>query len=129
MSKIENAESIIRVLIFEVAVKAAIASAISALPILGLPIIRQLFTLIVEKMAMLVFKELSRFVVFSIIDLKNESDLREYENALGQLKTVLNTPAEHYDHGEEGENAKQLELQKAKDEYKKRLASLIRFDS
>jgi hypothetical protein len=124
----EIAERIIKYLIFDVAVKAAVASAISAAPLLGIPIIRPIFTFIVEKTANLIYKELSRFVVFSIIDLKNETDLKNYQEAVRQLETILDTPAEYFDHGIEGVNKKELEIEKAKEEYKKRLASLIRFN-
>lgn len=124
-----KAESIIKTLIFEVAVKAAVASAISALPILGVTPLRQIFTFIVEKVATLVYKELSRFVVFSIIDIKNERDLKEYQEAVNNLETILKTPAAHYDHGPEGVNKKEIEIEKAKQEYKARLAALVRFNS
>lgn len=123
----ENAEKVIKTLIFDVAVKAAVASAISALPILGLPVIRPIFTFIVEKTASLIYKELSRFVVFSIIDIQNETDLKNYQEAVKSLEAVLEIPADHYDHGEEGVNKKEIEIEKAKQEYKKRLADLIRF--
>jgi len=121
------AESIIKTIIFEVAVKAAVASAITALPILGVIPLRQIFTFIVEKIANIVYKELSRFVVFSIIDFENEKDLKEYQEAVINLKKILEIPADHYDHGEEGINKKEIEIEKAKQEYKKRLASVIRF--
>lgn len=122
------AEKIIKHLIFDVAVKAAVASAISAAPLLGVPVIRPIFTFIVERVANLVYTELSRFVVFSIIDLKNETDLKNYQDAVKQLETILETPPEHYDHGEDGIHKKEIEIEKAKEEYKKRLASLIRFN-
>lgn len=122
------AEKIIKHLIFDVAVKAAVASAISAAPLLGVPVIRPIFTFMVEQIANLVYKELSRFVVFSIIDLRNEADLKNYQEAVEQLEKILETPADHFDHGEDGIHKKELEIEKAKEEYKKRLASLIRFN-
>lgn len=124
----ENAEKVVKTLIFDVAVKAAVASAIAAVPLLGAPVIRQIFTFIVEKTATLIYKELSRFVVFSIIDFKNEADLKNYQEASKTLGIAMETPAEHYDHGAEGVNKRELEIEKAKEEYKKKLASLIRFN-
>jgi ABC-type branched-subunit amino acid transport system permease subunit len=124
----EIAERIIKHLIFDVAVKAAVASAITAAPLLGVPVIRTIFTFMVEKIATLVYKELSRFVVFSIIDLKNEADLKSYQEAVSNLEIILETPPAHFDYGIDGVLKKEAEIEKAKEEYKKRLASLIRFN-
>jgi hypothetical protein len=123
-----KAEEVTRKLIFDLAVKSAIASAIAQFPFLGIVGIRQIFSFIIEKTASLVYEQLSRFVVFSIIDLKNQSDLKAYQEATISLKMAIETPSEHYDHGEHGIIKKEAEIEQAKDEFKKRLANLIRFN-
>lgn len=110
-----------------VAVKAGIASIISAIPVLGVTPLRQILTFIVEKIASILYEEFSRFVVFSIIDFQNDNDLRAYQSAVNSLRIVLDTPAENYDHGPEGINQREIDIEKAKEEYKKRLKDLIRF--
>jgi len=127
LSSKENADKIIYALIMGVAVKAGIAYVISVLPILGVPPLKQIFTYLFEKIALVLYEQLSRFVVFSIIDFENEADLKAYQNAVDSLKLVLNTPAENYDHGPEGVNQREIDIEKAKEEYKKRLKDLIRF--
>lgn len=123
----ENADKIIESLIMGVALNAGITYVISVLPILGIPPLKQIFTFIFEKLARVLYDQLSRFVVFSIIDFQNEADLKAYQNAVDSLRIVLDTPADHYDHGPDGINQREIEIEKAKSEYKKRLADLIRF--
>lgn len=123
----ENADKIIQTLIMGVALKAGIVYVISVLPILGVPPLKQIFTFIFEKLALVLYAQLSRFVVFSIIDIENQADLETYQSAVNSLRIVLETPAENYDHGPDGVNQRELEIEKAKQEYKKRLADLIRF--
>jgi hypothetical protein len=127
VSSKENADKIIQTLIMGVALNAGIAYVISVLPILGVPPLKQIFTFIFEKLATVLYTELSRFVAFSIIDFENERDLETYQSAVNSLRIVLNTPAENYDHGPDGVNQREIEIEKAKQEYKKRLADLIRF--
>jgi hypothetical protein len=123
-----KAEEVTRKLIFDLAVKSAITSVIAQFPILGIFGVRQVVSFIIEKTASLVYEELSRFVVFSIIDHKNQEDLKSYQNAVLNLRMAIETPPEHYDHGEDGINQKEVEIEKAKEEFQKRLASLIRFN-
>lgn len=110
-----------------VAVNAGIAYVISALPILGITPFKQIFTFIFEKIASVLYVQLSRFVAFSIIDFQNQADLEAYQSAVSSLRIVLDTPPENYDHGPEGINQREMEIEKAKQEYKKRLKDLIRF--
>lgn len=127
MSTKENADKIIEALIMGAALNAGIVYVISVVPILGVPPLKQIFTYIFEKLAGVLYKQLSRFVVFSIIDFENEADLKAYQSTVESLKLVLNTPPENYDHGPDGVNQREIDIEKAKQEYKKRLADLIRF--
>lgn len=127
MGSKENADKIIESLIMGVALNAGVAYVISVLPILGVPPLKQIFTFIFEKLAFVLYTQLSRFVVFSIIDFQNEQDLRAYQSAVDSLRLVLTTPPENYDHGPEGVNQREIDIEKAKAEYKKRLKDLIQF--
>ncbi len=123
----ENADKIIQTLIMGVALSSAIAYVIAVLPILGVPPLKQIFTFIFEKLAKVLYQEFSRFVVFSIIDFKNQADLEAYQSAVSSLRIVLETPPENYDHGPDGVSQRELAIEKAKQEYKKRLKDLIQF--
>lgn len=119
-----EAKDIIKKLIFDVAVKAAIkqlvtssfASPLFSIPVLG-PICAYLAGWAIEWVADILYVEIARFVTFTIIDFKTEQERMLYENAVGNLKQVLADPEEK---PEEKERAKEL--------FKARLRDLIRLN-
>lgn len=111
-------EELIKKLIFEVIVKAAIDRAVAALPLLGLPVLNPLFTWAVMKIATLIYTELARHVSFALIDLKTKQEREAYEEAVIELKRVQLEVAP-----EPGE------LDRAKQKFKDTLRDLIRFRS
>lgn len=117
------AEAVVKRLIYEVVVKAVIAKAVAALPFLGYPVIGPIFAFFVTKFADLVYEELARVVTFAVIDFQVERERAAFEEAAGKLKDTLATPPEHYDGGPE---EKEKKINEQKEEFKRRLADLIR---
>jgi hypothetical protein len=111
------AENVIKNILIEVALKVAIAQIIIAVPFLGFPIINPVFIFIAEKLVLRVFAELARVVNFEIIDIRIESERKNYEEAVSKLRTVLTTPEVPND-----------QIEKAKEEFRNRLHDLIHFD-
>lgn len=84
------------------------------LPWLNWPIISQLFNLIVDRYGAMIDKEFQLGATFLIIDIQTDAEKRAYDEATDALKqahSIGDTDA----------------IQKAKDEYKKKLAELIHF--
>lgn len=109
------AESEIHHLIFDVALKAAIASVVASVPFLAWPVVNPVFIFVVTKLTEKVYDRLKLFVAFTIIDFETEAARTAYENAVAELKQVLQGAP---DAGT---------IQKARDDFKRTLAGLIRF--
>lgn len=106
-------EQAIKSIFFEQIVKAVISKIIIAVPFLGWPIINQIFTGLVYKLAKMFIKEMETLSVFIKIDFEVDGQRREYEKATEEMKEALKNPQSY-------EN-----LQKAKDEYREKLRNLI----
>jgi hypothetical protein len=108
-----GAERVIKNLLLEVALKAALTQICVEIPALGLPVIRQLFFFLSTKLVEVVYDHLEQAVNFAIIDVKVDGKHRDYEAAVSKLREAL---------------IKNEEIDKAQEEFKSRLRSLIHFD-
>lgn len=90
-----------------------ISKIIIAVPFLGWPVINQIFTKLVYKLASMFIKEVETLAIFMKIDFKVNGQRERYEEATDQLREVLKTPNTNED------------VQRAKDEYKNKLRDLI----
>lgn len=104
----------IKKLYFEVVVEAAIASSIAALPFLGVPVIKQIYTFLVKHFAGNLFEEGEVYGLFYDIDSEVDEETTEYQEATDTLRTEL-----------ERDDLTEEEKQRAKDEYKEKLRNLI----
>lgn len=102
----------IRGLIFETVIGAVIQGVTAAVPFFRLPVIHTLFKFVVMKVATLIYEELARYAVFSLIDLKVAHEKDAYLAAVVKLKTVDPKNSE--------------EAQRAEEDFKRTLAALIR---
>ena len=100
---------------FEVITKAVIKKIVTAVPFLGLPVIGNLFSLIVFKLAEKFWDEAKLYGSLLKIEFKVERQRVEYEEATEKLKQTLSVDDEE-------------EKKKARDEYREKLRNLIVFD-
>lgn len=114
-SAAKTVDEIIQVAIYDVAVAAFKAFAVAEAPWLKLPIISQLFSLIVDSFAGSLYKFLAQSATFEIIDLQTDSELNAYTKAEAALRAV------HLTGNEAAINAAAIN-------FKTTLASLIHFD-
>lgn len=110
----EIVNEIIQISIMEIGVNAAIAAATAELPFLGFPVIKQLFSMAVKWLGSRIYTALAHLATFQIIDLQTDSEVREYNDAVLRLKEALS---------KEGSD-----VSSAKNEFRDRLARLIRWD-
>lgn len=110
----DTIDNIIHSILFDVVLKAVLARIIASVPFLALPIINPIFALILDKVASLFYDEMSKFIEFKVIDLQVGEQKNNYDAAVNNLKEVLSKPEQSPE-----------EIQKAKDELKKRLHDLI----
>lgn len=109
-------EKAVKALVFDVALKAIIAQIITKAPFLAWPVINPVFIYAITKVVELAYDEMIRVAGFIVIDFKTEMQRDAYEDARDELREELKKP-------ERDEAA----IAKAKEEFKKRLADLIRF--
>lgn len=100
----------------DLAVKAVIAAAVTALPLLGVPGINHIFRWVVGWVAGKLLPHLEVWFVDRAIDIQVNAEKRAYEKAREELKAVLKQHVRD-----------PKELQNASDDFDKRLADLIRF--
>lgn len=110
------AAGLIKGIIFDVVLKAAISRAIAYLPFLAWPIVNPLFTFFMSKLGSLIFTELKRNVSFAIIDYRTEKERAAYEAAAERLKNEFRQP-----------EIDPASIEKAKQAMRDSLAELIRF--
>jgi len=101
--------------IFDEAVGAAGNAIVAAVPFLALPVIKFVFKFIFGKVSSFIYGELSKRLAVLVINAKVEAERKAYERAEGELKAMLAKDA--VDPEEE---------KRVTDEFKKRLADLIR---
>lgn len=83
------ANQIIHALIFDVAVKAAEAAIIEAVPFLGLPGIKQIDEALIKFIAEKIYEQLAIGVTFSIIDIQVNIEAFAVKKAAEELRVAL----------------------------------------
>lgn len=111
------ADEMIHAAIYDVALKAAKASAVAEAPWLAWPVFSQVFDFLLGRFADWIYDALDKAIVFAIIDLETEAQRRAYDDAVAAFKSALQ-PAT----GVPDANV----IAQAEAEFKKRLADLIR---
>jgi len=102
----------------QIAGNAVIAGAITALPLLGLPGFRGILTWIVFWVIGKLTPQLEVWMVDRLIEVQVDAEQRAYARAKEELKLVLSKHVKS-----------EKEIQDASDDFDKRLADLIHFDS
>ena len=120
-SPIENAKAdavnaLIQRLIFDVAVKAAKASAVQQAPWLGFPVFSQLCDFFLNFFGEYIYSALSQGATFTIINSQTTAATIAYHEAVNEVE------AAH-------ENGDPDAISKAKENFKQTLGRLIRWDS
>lgn len=108
------AEQVIRDLLFNVALKAALQAIETNLPWLRLPIINPIFEFLAKQFVGLIWGQLSQVVTFDIVDIRIVAEKMAYTNAVASLKAA-------FVKGDESG------ITQAKIDFEKRLADLIHF--
>jgi len=98
--------------IFEATVTAVEKYSEAQLPFLALPIVKQIFEFIVEKLSGLLKEQLENFVAFTIIDMQEASKNAAYKQSIMSLQIAL--------HGGDADA-----IAKAKSDFKSTLADLV----
>lgn len=101
--------------LFTVGLKAGSEAIKTSAPFLRLPIISWLFDFIVNRFGDMIDQEIQMNLTFMIIDLQTANEVKAYQESLDALKKA--NAAKDQD-----------AINKAKEEYKKKLADLIHFD-
>lgn len=114
------AEKAAKKLLYEVVLTAVIKKLVTAVPLLGTSFFMPIVNFIVFKIADRVWEEASLMGAFLFIDFKTASQRANYEHATNELKDVLALP--------ESEQNEEI-IKQAKEEYKRRLAALVRLNS
>lgn len=100
---------------FDVAVNAVIASAVTALPILGVPGINFVFKWAVKWVAGKLYPYIDVFLADRVIEIQVEAEKKAYINAREELRTALKKHIRD-----------PKEIQNASDDFDKRLSDLIK---
>lgn len=113
-SRIEKTEEVITV-IADITTDYIVKLSILEFPFLGLPIVKQTYSYIIQKIVGRIKSEGELFITFAMIDSDADQRRQVYTEAIEKLKEVLDVPTT-----EEAKN-------EALEETKKRLRDLIRF--
>ncbi len=112
----EIADRIVKALIYDVVLKGVAAAAVAEAPWLSLPVINQVFMFTLNRMADKIYRELDRTVAFQVIEVETDRQSDAYKKAVDALRAEITKPEEMQD---------AEAVARAKEEFKKRLATLI----
>lgn len=110
----QNSEEIIKGLLKEFLVKAAIKKLVAAVPMFGLPVLNPLTIYLVGKLFEHIYEEVAMIMAITKIEIDVERERREYEKAKEDLRRTL-------------ENNDEEARKKAEEEFDRRLGDLIKF--
>lgn len=113
---VDAADTVAKIVIMDVLTEGAIKLALVDVPFLNIPVIKQLFTFIMNFAGKYLYKVLSLEAAFIIIGKQVEVQRIEYEKEVEQLKTAI----------KEGKSDEEINKERA--EAKKRLRKLIDFN-
>lgn len=114
----ETIEQLVKKMIFDVALKAAITRIVSAAPFLAWPVVNPVFVFAITKLAEKLYAEMALVVDFAVIDFRTDQERRAYEAAVAELRRVAQPP--------QGGTPNAEEIERARQELERRLADLIR---
>ena len=116
MSKLTDAsDRIVHSAVFDVAIGSVKAAAIADSPWLALPVISDVFDLLLLVVGNMIFKQLSTMIDFKIIEFQTEDQRKEYEASVNTLKSVA-----------QKEGVTNGEIEDASSDFRSKLSSLIR---
>src|SRR5689334_18806066 len=107
-------DKVVKSLVFDVVLQAALQAMSAAVPFLRLPIINTLFNFIVTKVANALYEELVKYVTFTLIDLRVGAQRAAYERAVEELRVVHDAPQPNSE-----------DVERAKEKFKSTLRDLI----
>lgn len=110
-----DADKVIHALIFDVAVKAAEAEIITAVPLMGLPVIKQIDEAVLKFVAGKIYEKLSLGATFAIIDTQTNIEAAATNAAVTMLKTAIQGGA-------------QSDIDQATDAFKAAFGKLVHLD-
>lgn len=113
-----TASEIIRAAVYDVAIPAAKAALIAEAPWLKAPVIGAIFNFIFNKIGDKIFDALDKAVVFAIIDIETQAQRKAYDQAVAMLRAALQPLP--------GKVIDDAKIKKAEEEFKRRLADLVR---
>jgi hypothetical protein len=111
----QTVADVISFTIFDVAVSTAEAAALAQIPLLRLPVIKEVFHFLMSKIAGLIYRPLALNAVFTVISIQTEGQKRDYIQAEGNLRAANLT----------GDPEK---IKEATDEFKKTFRRLVHYD-
>lgn len=112
---VQATDQVIQFLLYTIGVNSAVASIITGNPWLGLPVVKQIFTFFVSKIADVIYKQLDLFVDFSIVDFQTAEQASHYLTAVNQLQAAI-------------QSGSQNDIQAAKVNFNNAADAVIRFN-
>lgn len=107
-------DKVVKDLVLEIAVKAALKRLFIAVPWLGIPVVSQIVSYIAMKLAEFLYDELAMAISFAVIDFKTEKQAEAHKEASQELKSAL-------------ESQDEVKINEAKQKFKDSLRDLIQF--
>lgn len=107
-------DKVVKNLVLEVAVKAAIKRLFIAIPWLGIPVVSQIVSYFAMKLAEFLYDEMALAISFAIIDIKVDLQADAYKAASQELKNAVDSQDE-------------VKINEAKQKFKNSLRDLIQF--
>lgn len=101
--------------IFDVAVQAAETAATAEFPFLGAPVVKQIFDAVVNYVAGKIYSALAQTATFTVIDVQVSQEDSAVNKAVASLNATVNSND-------------QAAIQKANEDFKNAIASLIHYD-
>lgn len=111
----QTVADIINVAIYDLAVNVAEAAAIAEFPFLGWPGIKQIFHVILTKIAGYIYTPLANTAIFTVIKIQTDSQKAAYTAAEGKLRTA-------------NLSGDPTIIKEATDEFKKVFRALVHYD-
>jgi hypothetical protein len=99
--------------VFTIAIELALQAVYSRVPLLALPVIKEVFSWVIKKFSSYVYEELRTMMVFAIISNQIENKKEQYDEAVVELKKAQ-------------QSGDQAEHEKAKQKFKDDLRKLVR---
>ena len=113
----DKIEGVIEEIIFGVVFDLVFAKMLTAVPWVGLPVVKQVVQFVLRKILQVIYNELEQEIALLVIDARVKAEVASYEAAIVALRDEMAQIGM--------DNAEQLE--KAKAEFRERLRALIQY--